>query len=40
MHMIGKPYQSLIEAIASGEVEELMCLQSEVGPADGFFSHV
>jgi tetratricopeptide (TPR) repeat protein len=40
MRKIGKPHQSLIEAIASGEVEELMCLQREVGPADGFFSHV
>jgi tetratricopeptide (TPR) repeat protein len=40
MHKIGKPHLSLIEAIVSGEVEELLCLQSEVGPADGFFSHV
>jgi hypothetical protein len=40
MHKIGKPYQSLIEAITSGEMAELICLQSEVGPADGFFSHV
>jgi tetratricopeptide (TPR) repeat protein len=40
MQKVGKPHLSLIEAIASGEVEELLCLQSEVGPADGFFSHV
>jgi tetratricopeptide (TPR) repeat protein len=40
MHKIGKPQLSLIEAIMSGEVEELLCLQSEVGLADGFFSHV
>jgi hypothetical protein len=40
MRKIGKPHLSLIEAIASGEVNELLCLQSEVGPADGFFSHV
>jgi hypothetical protein len=40
MRKIGKPHQSLIEAIASGQVEELLCLQSEVGPADGLFSHV
>jgi tetratricopeptide (TPR) repeat protein len=40
MRKIGKPQMSLIEAIVSGEVEELLCLQSEVGPADGFFSHV
>jgi hypothetical protein len=40
MRKIGKPHLSMIEAIMSGEVEELLCLQSEVGPADCFFSHV
>jgi tetratricopeptide (TPR) repeat protein len=40
MHKIRMPHLSLIEAIVSGEVEELLCLQSEVGPADSFFSHV
>jgi tetratricopeptide (TPR) repeat protein len=40
MFKIGKPNLSLVEAILCGEVEELECLRSEVGVADGFFSHV
>jgi tetratricopeptide (TPR) repeat protein len=40
MHKIHLPHLSLVEAIESGKVAELMCLKDTVGRADAFISHV
>jgi hypothetical protein len=40
MHKISLPQLSLVEAIESGKVAELLCLKDSVGQADAFFSHV
>jgi hypothetical protein len=40
MKKIRLPHLSLVEAIASQQVAELLCLKDDVGPADAFLSHV
>jgi tetratricopeptide (TPR) repeat protein len=40
LQKIGKLHQSLLEVIMEGKVEELKCLQTHVGLADAFFSHM
>jgi hypothetical protein len=40
IHKIHLPHLSLVEAIESGKVAELLFLKDAVGPADAFVSHV